>query len=297
MTKSRVHTDERADDTKPARGRGVGAHSHGPLDRSALPAALSAALDAAVAKGARAPAILRVTEIAGYTDFVLLLSARNERQVEAITEAAVAAAKAHGATLRGVEGTGEHLWDLVDFDDFMIHVFFHPVRLHYDLESMWSDAPRVELGLPHDVMDTSDLDQLALPEVLPSYRGDATFGGFDDEFGEPEANPRWRAGAARRRTRDEAAAGDSLVGGDAGVADDDTLQADDAFDDAIGDDEVFEDDAFDEDDEAFDDDDDALDDDALDDDALDDDALDARALAEPAPAAPAAASKKPRARD
>lgn len=293
-----MHTDERADDTEPARGRGVGAHSMGPLDRSALPPALSAALDAAVAKGARAPAILRVTEIAGYTDFVLLLSARNERQVEAITEAATVAAKAKGATLRGVEGTGEHLWDLVDFDDFMIHVFFHPVRLHYDLESMWSDAPRVELGLPHDVMDTADLDQLALPEILPSYRGDATFGGFDDEFGEPDSSPRWRTPATRRRAQPGAAAGDSLVAGDAGG--DDTLQADDAFDDAIGDDEVFEDDAFDEDDEAFDDDDDALDDDddaAFEDDALDDDALDARALAGPAPAAPGASTKKPRARD
>ena len=83
----------------------------------------------------------------------------------------------------GVDGFDGHQWDLLDYDDFIVHVFHHPVRTHFDLESMWSDAPRVELGLPPEVMDTSGLDDLfAMPAEPVEYRGDARFGGFDDEF-------------------------------------------------------------------------------------------------------------------
>ncbi len=137
---------------------------------------------AALDKQARAPVILRVTEIAGYTDWVLIVSGRAERQVAAIADAIVDALRERGVKPRGVEGVREHLWDLLDYDDFMVHVFYHPVRGHYDLESMWSDAPRVELGLGPEVMDTADLDRLELPDELPAYRGGAAFGGFDDEF-------------------------------------------------------------------------------------------------------------------
>lgn len=133
--------------------------------------------------------MLQVAEVAGYTDWVLIVSARSERQVAAIADGIQRALRDRGVAPRGVDGVGEHLWELVDYDDFMVHVFFHPVRTHYDLESMWSDAPRVALGLPADVMDTVELDQLELPENLPGYRGDAAFGGFDDEFGNAEDDP------------------------------------------------------------------------------------------------------------
>ncbi len=130
--------------------------------------------------------MLDVSDVAGYTDWVLIVSARSERQVAAIADGISRALKDGGTAPRGVDGVGEHVWELLDYDDFMVHVFFHPVRTHYDLESMWSDAPRVDLGLPSDVMDTVELDQLALPEHLPGYRGDAAFGGFDDEFGDDD---------------------------------------------------------------------------------------------------------------
>jgi ribosome silencing factor RsfS/YbeB/iojap len=151
--------------------------------RSELPAALERGLGAAIERGAKAPVILRLTEIAGYTDWVLLVSARSERQVrgvvDGVTEALASEAEAR---LIGTDGLDHYLWALLDYDDFLIHVFYHPVRKHYDLESMWSDAPRVELGLPTDVMDLADLEGLAAPEPMPSYRGDLSFGGFDDEF-------------------------------------------------------------------------------------------------------------------
>lgn len=156
-----------------------------------LPAELRTALDAALEKKALAPAVLRVTEIAGYTDWVMILSARSERQVAAIAEAVSRTLKQHGRYARGTDGFEGHQWDLLDYDDFIVHVFHHPVRTHFDLESMWSDAPRVELHLPPEVMDTSGIDDVFAPVPTaprPEYRGDARFGGFDDEF---EADDEW----------------------------------------------------------------------------------------------------------
>jgi ribosome-associated protein len=150
---------------------------------------------AAVDRGAKAPAILRLTEVAGYTDWALLLSARSERQVRGIVDGIIEAlaqsdqAQASDQSrvrLIGSDGLDLYLWALLDYDDFLVHVFYHPVRLHYDLESMWRDAPRVELGLPAEVMDTVDLVELAPPDPMPTFRGDLAFGGFDDEFVDDE---------------------------------------------------------------------------------------------------------------
>lgn len=150
--------------------------------RNDLPENLVRALDVAIDKSAKAPVILNVTDITGYTDWVLLVSGRSERHVSAVADAIGAELRKHGCKPQGTDGFGDHTWDLLDYDDFMVHVFYHPVRMHYDLESMWSDAARVELDLPPEVTDTSELDALDTPHDLPAYRGDLVFGGFDDEF-------------------------------------------------------------------------------------------------------------------
>lgn len=155
-----------------------------------LPADLRTALDAALEKKALAPVVLRVTEIAGYTDWVMILSARSERQVAAVAEAITRTLKQHGRQARGTDGFDGHQWDLLDYDDFIVHVFHHPVRTHFDLESMWSDAPRVALDLPPEVMDTSGIEDVFAPRPAapPEYHGDARFGGFEDEF---DADDEW----------------------------------------------------------------------------------------------------------
>jgi ribosome silencing factor RsfS/YbeB/iojap len=160
--------------------------------RADLPEALDRALMASVERGAKAPAILRLTEVAGYTDWALLLSARSERQVRGIVDGIIEALASSGeqaspkARLIGTDGLDLYLWALLDYDDFLVHVFYHPVRLHYDLESMWRDAPRVELELAAEIMDAGDLVELAPPDPMPTYRGDLAFGGFDDEFGDDD---------------------------------------------------------------------------------------------------------------
>ncbi|MEM6294584.1 MAG: ribosome silencing factor [Myxococcota bacterium] len=151
-----------------------------------LPENLLRALDVAIDKSARAPVVLNVTDITGYTDWVLIVSGRSDRHVSAVSDSINAELRGRGCKAQGTDGFGDHSWDLLDYDDFMIHVFYHPVRMHYDLESMWSDAPRVELDLPPEVTDTADLDALDTPHDLPAYRGDLVFGGFDDEFADDD---------------------------------------------------------------------------------------------------------------
>lgn len=195
------------------------------LTRADLPAKLQRALELAVDAKALGPVVLHLTEIAGYTDHALIVSGRSDRHVGGITEAIVTGLKAEGLAPIGSDGLDEHLWDLLDYDDFLVHVFYHPVRKHYDLESMWNDAPRVELGLPSDVMDVSALEGLAPPDPMPTFRG-GSFGAFEGELGE-----------------DDEPAGDA---GELAAAPDDDYEdddeADDYDDDLDGEDDELEDD-------------------------------------------------------
>lgn len=154
------------------------------LSRADLPPALQRALDIVVDAKGVAPVILQLTEIAGYTDWALVVSGRSDRHVGGISEAILAGLKDMQVSPIGTDGLEEHLWDLLDYDDFLIHVFYHPVRKHYDLESMWRDAPRVELELPDEVMDTAALEGLAPPADMPPFRG--SFGAFPGELDEDE---------------------------------------------------------------------------------------------------------------
>jgi ribosome-associated protein len=122
-------------------------------------AAATAALDAALDKKALLPVLIDVSSLASYTDFIGVVSGRSDRQVDAIAEGILAAMKARGRSLLGQEGTGSGRWTLLDFGDVVIHVFYHPVREFYDLESLWVDAPRVQLRVPPEAV-------MAQPDAL-----------------------------------------------------------------------------------------------------------------------------------
>ena len=223
------------------------------IARDGLPPELETALEAALEVGGRAPAILRVTEVSGYTDWVLIVSGRIDRQVRSICDAVADALKKQGRSPIGTDGTGEGLWGLLDYDDFIVHAFYHPVRTYYDLESMWSDAPRVELGLPADIMNTQDLEGLTAPDVMPDYRGDMAFGGFEDEFDEEDDEPYDDEEEDDYSARSPLAASKSDDEDDAAVSDDDLFESDDDGDDgdadADADADVSDDDLFESDDE------------------------------------------------
>jgi len=106
--------------------------------------ATAAALD----KKALEPVLLDVREATSYTDFILIVSGRSDRQVQAIADGILDRVAEEQVRPLGVEGDREGHWTLVDLGDVVVHVFYHPRREFYDLEGLWSDAPRVRLEVP-----------------------------------------------------------------------------------------------------------------------------------------------------
>ena len=102
------------------------------------------AAQAASAKGGEETVIIEVGAVLAITDAFVITSGRNTRQVSTIAEEVEARLKADGgiAPLR-VEGLGNNQWVLLDYGDLVIHVFLDETREFYDLERLWSDAPRV----------------------------------------------------------------------------------------------------------------------------------------------------------
>lgn len=103
------------------------------------------AAKAADDKLASEPVVLELTELLTITDAFVIASAGNDRQVRAIAEEVERRVKETGgpAPVR-IEGLDEGRWVLMDYNDFVVHVFLEDVREFYDLERLWADAPRVE---------------------------------------------------------------------------------------------------------------------------------------------------------
>ncbi|MEK6278132.1 MAG: ribosome silencing factor [Actinomycetota bacterium] len=86
--------------------------------------------------------------LVSYTDFLVICTARNERQAGAIADEVGLRLKREGKLLpRQVEGEGAAGWVLLDYLDCVLHVFTPEARGRYRLELLWEDAPRLELGL------------------------------------------------------------------------------------------------------------------------------------------------------
>ncbi len=108
------------------------------------------ALDGALGKKALEPTLLDVRGLCSYANYILLVSGRSDRQVDAISEGIVQALRERGVRALGVEGQRSGQWALLDFGDFVAHVFHHPLREHYDLEGLWIDAKRIALEVPDE---------------------------------------------------------------------------------------------------------------------------------------------------
>lgn len=110
---------------------------------SVPPAAVLAAQVADAKQGSRT-AILEMGGLLGVTDAFVITSGRNSRQVKTIVEEVEAQLKARAAVAPiRVEGLGDLQWVLIDYGDFVVHVFLEETRDVYDLERLWGDAPRV----------------------------------------------------------------------------------------------------------------------------------------------------------
>lgn len=100
---------------------------------------------AALDKKGEDPLLLEVGDLTGYADYFLLVSGRSTRQATSLGENVARVLKKAGRPALGIEGLKEGTWILLDFGEVVVHVFHQPVREFYDLDSLWGDAPRVEL--------------------------------------------------------------------------------------------------------------------------------------------------------
>ncbi len=84
-----------------------------------------------------------------YADYVVVMSGRSDRQVNAIAQGIERDLRTnHGVRCLGVEGLPQGHWALMDFGDVVVHVFHEDTRGYYDLEALWIDAARLELDEP-----------------------------------------------------------------------------------------------------------------------------------------------------
>jgi ribosome-associated protein len=103
------------------------------------------ALNAAGEKKAIESVVLDLREIASFTDYFVICSGANERQVQAISDEVVETLKKAGSPVTRVEGYKTAEWILLDYGDFVVHIFAEKARRFYDLERLWRESRRVVL--------------------------------------------------------------------------------------------------------------------------------------------------------
>ena len=103
-------------------------------------------VDAMLERKAEDVVVLDVSDVTSFADTFLIATGRSERNVQAIVDAVLEAAKTAGEEPLGVEGYNEGRWVLVDLADLIVHVFVHEAREEYQLERLYADALPVELA-------------------------------------------------------------------------------------------------------------------------------------------------------
>lgn len=82
-----------------------------------------------------------------YTDYVIVMSGRSDRQVAALARnIETELATKHHTKPISTEGLPQASWVLLDYGDVVVHIFHEDAREYYDLESLWMDAKRLEVS-------------------------------------------------------------------------------------------------------------------------------------------------------
>ena len=111
-----------------------------------LPVEIATAVKAAASKKAEQLTVLDLRKAAGFTDFFVIATGTNTRQIRAIAEAveeSLLAMRVKPSHTEGYERTG---WILLDYFDFVVHVFSAETRAFYGLERLWGSADSIDLS-------------------------------------------------------------------------------------------------------------------------------------------------------
>lgn len=90
--------------------------------------------------------VLDLRKLTSFTDYFVICSGNSDRHVQAIASAIHFDLKKEDRIPLGEEGMKAGGWALIDYGDVVAHVFYKEMRDHYQLESLWHDAPRVEVS-------------------------------------------------------------------------------------------------------------------------------------------------------
>ena len=111
-----------------------------------LSSEVSKAVRAALDKKALDVVVLDLRDTPAFTDFFILCSGQNQRQVKAIADAVEEVLRASKIRPAHVEGYDRGDWVLMDFFSFIVHVFTPQTRAFYALERLWGDAQRIDIS-------------------------------------------------------------------------------------------------------------------------------------------------------
>jgi ribosome-associated protein len=100
---------------------------------------------AAESKKATDIRVLDLTGITSFTDYFVICTGANARQIQAIADEVEARLKAEGERPLNIEGYNQAEWVLADYGDFLVHIFSPQARAYYDLERLWRNARPVEV--------------------------------------------------------------------------------------------------------------------------------------------------------
>lgn len=93
--------------------------------------------------------VLDVDGISSFADYFVIMNGRSTRHVQGIAEAIENQLRTKRIKASHTEGMREGLWVLLDFDDVVVHIFYHEQRGFYNLEGLWHDAKKVEMAIDH----------------------------------------------------------------------------------------------------------------------------------------------------
>ncbi len=108
---------------------------------------LKTAIGASLDKKAEDVVVLDLRPLASFTDYFLLCTGNSSRQLKAIADAIEEALRKVRVKPDHVEGYPHGDWLLMDYIDFVVHIFTPRSRNHYDLERLWGDAARLEVSV------------------------------------------------------------------------------------------------------------------------------------------------------
>ena len=110
-----------------------------------VPAAVTKAAKAALEKKAEDVVVLDLRKQAAFTEFFVLASATNQKQLLAVADFVQETMRDLGLRPKHVEGYPRQEWILLDYSGFVVHIFTQKMRVFYDLERLWGGAVRTEI--------------------------------------------------------------------------------------------------------------------------------------------------------